>query len=314
MKFKTIVVSGIDRAKLSKSTWDRLNSLTEQVILAGPKELVTAIQHADALLVGFETIVDAAVLRAAPNLKYIGVLGTAYDRVEVTTAKERGVAVTNLPGYSTEAVAEWVFGVLLEYVRDLARARHEADRGNYEAAGFSGSEIKGKIFGVIGLERIGTRVAEIALGFGADVRYWSRTRKEDNETRGLTYEELDELVRQADFLSLYVAGTKETENLLNRERIMKIKPGAVIVNTVSMKTIDVDALEERIKRGDVTFIRMHSRSLTDEQWKRFARYHNMIVYPAITNITKEASQAREEMFVRNIEQFLHGKPENVVNP
>lgn len=312
MKFNIIVVSGIDRGKLSRATWDRLNSLAERVVIAGPDKLVAQCKDAEALLVGFEMIINTEVLAAAPKLRYIGVLGTAFDRVDSSAAKQRGIVVTNLPGYSTEAVAEWVFGVLLEHLRDLSRAKQGATQSNYSPAGFSGSEIKGKVFGVIGLGRIGARVAEIALGFGADVRYWSRTRKKDMEARGVTYEELAELVRQADFLSLHVAGTKDTENLLNRELTMNVKRDAIIVNTVSMKTIDVGALEERLQRGEITFIRMHSRSLTQEQWNRLRTFPNMIVYPAITNVTKEANQAREELFVRNIEQFLRGEPVNTV--
>lgn len=313
MKFNIIVVSGIDRGKLSRATWDRLNSLAERVVIAGPDKLVAQCKDAEALLVGFEIIINTEVLAAAPKLRYIGVLGTAFDRVDSSAAKQRGIVVTNLPGYSTEAVAEWVFGVLLEHLRDLSRAKQGATQGNYSPAGFSGSEIKGKVFGVIGLGRIGARVAEIALGFGADVRYWSRTRKKDMEARGVKYERLDELIRQADFLSLHVAGTKDTENLLNRELMMKMKPGVVIVNTVSMKTIDVEALEEQLKRGEVTIIRMHSRSLTPGQWERLSKYKNFIVYPAMTNLTVEANSARDETFVGNVEQFLLGKPENVVS-
>ncbi len=313
MKFNTVVVSGIDRAKLSNSTWDQLKSLAKLMVVAEPGRLVAQCKDAEALLVGFETVINTEVLEAASRLRYIGVLGTAYDRVDVAAAKEQGVVVTNLPGYSTEAVAEWVFGVLFEFLRDLSRARHEAAQGHYGSAGFSGSEIKGKVFGVIGLGRIGTRVVEIAVGFGANVRYWSRTRKEEMEARGVKFEELDELLRQADFLSLHVAGTKDTENLLNRGRIMNLKAGTIVVNTVSMKTMDVEALAERLKRGDVTLILMHSRSLTEEQWNKLRTFPNMIVYPAITNVTKEANRAREEMFVRNVERFLRGTPENVVS-
>ncbi len=312
MKFTKIAVIGIDQTKLESAYWQRIESLAD-VLQHADTVGEKFVADADCLIVGFEIVVDAATMDKMPNLKYIGVLGTAYDRVDVAAAKERDIVVTNLPGYSTEAVAEWVFGVLLEHLRDLTRAKNEAARGNYKAAGFSGSEIKGKVFGVIGLGRIGTRVAEIALGFGADVRYWSRTRKPDVEAQGIKHETLDELIGRADIVSLHVAGTKDTEHILNRERIMNMKPRALLVNTVSMKTIDVDALEERLQRGDLTLIRMHSRSLTDKQWKRLAHHQNMIVYPAITNVTKEANQAREEMFVHNVEQFLDGRPENVVS-
>jgi len=135
MKFNHLLVVGIDRAKLEPQYWQRIESLTEHLSFS---ESPSGEQDADGLLVGFETIVDRTVIGALPNLKYIGVLGTAFDRVDVAAAKERGIVVTNLPGYSTEAVAEFVFGMLLVCYRDLHRARSTAEQGKYEGSGFRG--------------------------------------------------------------------------------------------------------------------------------------------------------------------------------
>jgi phosphoglycerate dehydrogenase-like enzyme len=109
-----------------------------------------------------------------------------------------------------------------------------------------------------------------------------------------------------------VAGTKDTEGLLNEVLVTSLKSGVVVVNTVSIKVIDFSALLRRLEQRNLTFIRMHSRSLTEEQWNKLRTFRNMIVYPAITNLTKEANEAREKLFVRNVERFLAGQPENIV--
>ena len=123
---------------------------------------------------------------------------------------------------------------------------------------------------------------------------------------------LPDLVRDADIVSLHVTGGKEAEGMLNRDLLLSMKPGAVIVNTVSMKVLDLEALEERLKRGDLAILRMHSKSLTDEQWRRLAQYKGFVVYPAISNVTDEANKSRQEMFVENMKMFLAGAPKNAV--
>jgi lactate dehydrogenase-like 2-hydroxyacid dehydrogenase len=315
MKFKKILVMGVNESALDSEYWKRIRLLTDKIIFL-PKdvqEIKSYLEDTDCLLVGFGIKIDKNIIDSAPNLKYIGVLATAYDKVDVEYAKQKRILVCNIPGYSTEAVAEFVLSVLLEHMRELERAKRQAREGNYSEAGFLAIEIKNKIFGVLGLGRIGSRVAEIALGFGADVRYWSRNRKKELEIKGIKYEDADSLIPKCDFLSLHLALTKYTENFLNEERIQKIKKGAIIINTAPMELIDINTLENRLERGDVTFIFDHSDAIDQQCLKKLFKYKNCIVYPPIAYVSKEARIAKQEIFVENIEGFLRGLPANKVN-
>ena len=314
MKFEKILVTGFDESELDQAFWKRIDALTEKkVFLAKDSpEIKKHLSDTDCLLVKFNPV-SREWIDSAPKLKYIGVFGTGYGKIDSTHAKSKGIVVSNIPGYSTESVAEFVFAVLLENIRELERGKNQARQGNYSEAGFSATEIKGKVFGVLGLGRIGNRVAEIALGFGADVRYWSKNRKKEIEPKGIKYEEADSLISNYDFLSLHFALTKETESFLNEKRIQKLKHGAIVVNTAPMELVDVDALEKRLAKGGITFILDHSDEMGEEDLKRLSKHNSCIIYPPIAYISKEARTAKQEVCVKNIENFLNGSPTNRVN-
>jgi lactate dehydrogenase-like 2-hydroxyacid dehydrogenase len=316
MKFKKIVTIGISEPSLDAGYWKRIDSLADKRISLAKDspDIGKQLADADCMLVNpFAFKVEKGTIDAAPALKYIGALSTAYAKIDFEHAKGRGIAVTNIPGYSTESVAEFVFGMILEHIRELEKGKKQAREGNYSEEGFTATEIKGKTFGIIGLGRIGARVAEIAQGFGADVRYWSRNRKKEAEARGVRYEDADSLIPKCDLLSLHISQTKETEKYLNDERMRKIKKGAIVVNTAPMDVVDIDALERRLKDKDMTFILDHSDETNPEDLKRLSKYDNCVIYPPIGFVTKEARVAKQRIFVENIENFLKGSPTNKVN-
>ena len=310
MKFKKILTINIGESKLDSDYWKRLGGLAEKIVNL-PKDSTEIKEHladTDCLLIGFGIAVDKEEMDSAPNLKYIGVLASAYGKINTDYAKSKGIVVCNIPGYSTESVAEFVFALILEQIRELEKVRNQVREGDYSDPGFSASEIKDKVFGILGLGRIGGRAAEIALGFGADVRYWSRNRKEEIEAEGIKYEDADALIPKCDFLSLHFALTKDTENFLNEERIQKIKKGAIVVNLSPMELVDIDALEKRLKQNDMTFIWDHSDEISEENLKKIVKYKNCIAYPPIAYVSNEARIAKQEIFVGNIENFLKGSP------
>lgn len=272
-------------------------------------EIAHHIADADCLVVETGIFVDQTIINAAPRLKYIGVFGSGYGRVDVQYSASRGITVCNTPGYSTEGVAELVFGVILEHIREIERAKSRAREGHYSGFGYRGGEIKDKKFGIIGMGRIGRRIAEIAgKGFGADVSYWSRNRKPDIEKTGVHYAEISAVLGNSDFLSINLAHVPETEKFINADRIALIKPGAVIVHLAPIEVIDLDGLETRLKRADMTFILDHSDELSPDQAKRLTRYRHCVMYPAIACITQEAEQEKLAMFIEDIESYLEGKP------
>ncbi len=313
MKFNKILLIGVDEPKLGSSYWDRINSLTENKVYL-PKDdpqIKENLKDADCLLVNFGINVTKEDIDAAPNLKYVGILATAFGKVDVAYAKEKGIVVCNLPAYSTESVAEWTIAAILETIRNLEEGKKRGRAGNVSEEGITAIEIKDKVFGVLGLGNIGTRVAELALGFNADVRYWSRNKKEDAEAQGIKYEELDDLISNATFLSINLAQTPDTEKIFNQDRFNALKEGAIVVNTAPMELIDLDALVERLKKGDITFIFDHSDEMVEEDLKKLIPFENCIVYPPIAYISSEAALNKQEMFTSNIENFLTGAPRNI---
>jgi lactate dehydrogenase-like 2-hydroxyacid dehydrogenase len=306
---------GIDESKLDPDYWKKIDSLAEKIIKL-PKdspEIMKQLADVDCLLVNFGVDVRRDHIDAAPNLKYIGTLSIAFNRVDIGYAKTKGISVCNLAGYCTEAVAEFVFAAILEQMRELERGKQVAREADYSGSGFSAIEIKDKIFGVLGLGRIGTRVAEIALGFGAKVCYWSRNRKTNIEKKGIKFEDADRLVSEGDFISLNFALTNDTKNFLNEERMENIKSGAIIINTCPMELVDLDALEKRLAKGDITFILDHSDEMSAEELTKISKYKNCIIYPPIAYASKEARIEKQRLFVGNMENFLRGSPTNKVN-
>ena len=315
MKFRKIITFNIKDFELDAEYWKRIDSLTEKRvnILTNRSELKKVIFDADCLLIGFSVQADKEIIDSSPQLKYIGKLGTAYGNIDTNYAASKRIVVTNIPGYSTESVAEFVFAIILDHVREIERGKQQARVGNYSESGFSATEIKDKNFGIIGLGKIGNRVGEIAHGFDANVLYWSRNRKKELETKGIKYDDVEVIISKSDFLSLHLALNKDTENFLNEERIMKIKKGAVVINTSPMELVDINALEKRLAKGDITFILDHSDEMTEENLKKLSKYENCIIYPPIAYVSKEARIEKQEIFVNNIENFLKGNTINKVN-
>jgi len=305
MKFKKILVTGFDKSGLDENIWRRIGKSTDKILFKPELDV-------DCLFSKFNKV-DKELIDSLPKLIYIGLLATGYGTVDVEYAKKKGITVCNIPGYSTESVAEFAFALILEHLRSLEKAKQTARKEDYSGDGFSAIEIKGKKFGIIGLGRIGTRVAEIAKAFGAEVIYWSRNRKKEIEKKGIKYEPIESLLPKCDFLSLHLNRVKETEGIMNKKRVDSIKEGTIFVNVAPMELIDLPALEERLKKGDITFIFDHPDEMDKNNVKKLAQYKNCIVYPPIGYVTKEARVVKQEIFVSNIENFLKGKSTNTVN-
>ncbi len=313
MIFKKILLVNVGESSMDKASWDKLDSLTAHKVSL-PKEspkILDEIKDADCLLVGFATPVTKEHVDAAPNLKYIGTFAVAYHKIDVSYARSKGIPVTNVGGYCTESVAELILSVILNEIRQLSKEKERAQNNNYDFIA-SATEVKGKVFGVFGLGNIGTRTAELAQSFGADVKYWNRTRKKGLEAKGLQYQDKDTLLKNADFISLNFAHTPETDKFLDADAFSKIKPGAIIVNTVPMEVVDIDALEQRLKKNDLTFILDHSDEMKQADLDVLRQYQNCMIYPPI-GISKEARLNKQKLFIENIEGFLKGTPMNVVN-
>jgi phosphoglycerate dehydrogenase-like enzyme len=308
MKLDKILCLGFSGSELEDNFWKELDTLAEKRVIG---ELADNTD-ADALLVKLGAKVPKEVIDQLPSLKYIGMLGTGYGGIDTTYAASKGITVTNIADYATEGVSEFTMGILLEYYRDIAKARRQAKEGNY-SDDFGGGEIKGKKFGVIGLGNIGRRTAELAQAFGADVSYWTKNRKDDAEVEGIKYAELDALLATSDIITLNLAYNPETEGIINAERINSLKKHSIFINPSPMELIDFDALLARLKKDDMVFMLNHSDEMTEEQLKALQPLDNALVYPAIAYLSREAGQLKKRIYVDNVKNYLSGQPTNKVN-
>lgn len=312
MKLQKVVCLGFSGSELEEPYWKELDGLVGNHVLVANEEGLSEALDAEGLLVKLGAKVGKDLIDKLPNLKYIGMLGTGYGGIDTAYAVSKDITVTNIADYATEAVSEFTFGILLEYLRDIAKARTAAKNGNY-SDDFTGGEVKGKRFGVIGLGDIGKRTALLAQAFGADVCYWSRNRKDEAEQSGIKYCELDDLLANSDIITLNLALNPETEGIINAARINSLKHHAIVINPSPMELVDFGALAERLQKNDIVFMLDHSDEMTEEQLTALQPLEHAIVYPAIAYLTREAGQLKKRIYIDNLKNFLDGKPTNKVN-
>ena len=313
--FTKAVFIGFPDNEVPSGVMERLGKLVSahQLISNSDPNLKATIADAEVIFCRISTTVDKEVIDAAPNLKYIGVLATSFDKIDIEYAKEKGIAVCNLGGYSTEAVAEFTFAVLFEQIRELERAKNQARAGDYSFDKFMCSELKDKTLGVLGAGRIGGRIAEIGLGIGMKVIYFNRSDKPNLDARGAQKKGLDEVLSESDVISVNLALNDQTNRILSREKINLINNGGILINTASTKLIDMEALVDRAEKGEITGIFDHVDLMDPDSASVLLKTPNIIVYPPIAFRTKEADEARWETFISNLEMFSQGHPQNVVN-
>ena len=314
--FKKMVFLNYHGPELWTQYWHRIDRLTANKILISKNDpkLQSELENADAVLlkpVGDK--INKAFIDMAPKLRYIGMLGTGTGGIDLAYCNSKKIVVTNIRDYATEGVVEITFGWIFDQIREIEREKNEARRGDYSGSTFSGVEIKGKNFGVIGLGNIGHRTAEIAKAFGANVRYWSRNRRESEEKiLGIEYMDVNNLIQTSDFITLNISSTPETRNFLDDERINLIKKGAIFINPSPMELINFDALVKRLNKNDMTFIFDHSDEVEPKELNVLKNFKNCIVHLPIGFTTEEATATKQESFAKNIESFLRGSPKNVV--
>jgi len=217
-----------------------------------PAELKEAIKDADALAIRSATKVTADLIDAAPRLKVVGRAGTGLDNVDIPAASKRGIVVMNTPGGNTITTAEHAVSLMMALARNIPQASASMREGKWEKKKFQGTELLNKTLGIIGLGRIGSVVAERALGLRMRViGYDPFIPREVAVTMGIEAVSLDELLARADFITLHTPKTKDTAKILNRKAFRKMKPGVRVINCARGGLVDEEALLEALKEGQV---------------------------------------------------------------
>lgn len=289
--------------------------------LPPPREvLLSKVRDVDGLLSLLTDKIDATLMDNAPKLKVISNCAVGYDNIDVPAATQRGITVGNTPGVLTETTADFAFALLMAAARRVVEGDRYTRAGKWKTWGLTvllGQDVYGATLGLIGLGRIGAAVAKRAKGFDMRVLYYDPYRREDLEKQlGITYADLDTVVREADFVSVHTPLTNETKHLINAELLRKMKKTAILVNTSRGPVVDQAALYAALRDGviagaalDVTDpepIVMNDPLLTLE---------NCIIAPHIASASVTTRTKMAMMAAENLLAGLRGEPlPNPVNP
>lgn len=214
--------------------------------------LIELVKDVEALIVRSKPKVTRKVIEAAKRLRVIGRAGVGLDNIDLEAAKEKGIVVLNSPEASTESVAELTIGLMFAVARRIAFADRRMREGVWAKKQCMGTELKGKVLGIIGMGRIGSRVAYIAnKGLGMKIIYYDAKGrlKEIEEELNAEFMELDNLLKNADIVTLHVPLLKETYHLINEERLRLMKKNAILINTSRGAVVDTEALVKALKEG-----------------------------------------------------------------
>lgn len=313
-----IVVLEADAVIPKREAWSRMCDLGEVVLYpqTTAAEVVDRLADADIAITN-KVVIDKAVMAQLPKLKYIGVLATGYNVVDIEEARNRGIVVTNIPAYSTDSVAQMVWAHVLNitnrvgYYAEQNRNGRWAENKYFCYYDFQHDELAGKTFGIVGLGNIGMAVARIALAFGMKViAYTSKTELPE----GISRVDMDSLFRESDVVSLHCPLTKDTQSLVNRNRLKQMKPTAILINTSRGLVIDEQAVADALNDG--TIAAFGCDVLSSEPPKAdnpLLTARNSFITPHIAWATVQARKRLVDICTENIEAFINGSPINQVN-
>ncbi len=282
-------------------------------------QIVERCQGAEIIFTN-KTPLREPILSQLPDLKYIGVLATGYNVVDVDYAKTRGIAVANVPGYGTASVVQMTFALLLELCQHVQSHSDSVRQGDWAASpdfcywNYPLIELEGKTIGIIGFGSIGQKVADIATAFGMNIIGFSRTRSDQSHRKNFKWAELNELLKESDVVSVHCPLFPETQGIINKDSLRLMKRTAFFLNTSRgplMVDQDLaDALNEGIIAGaGIDVLSVEPPSADNPLFKA----KNCLITPHIAWATKEARSRLMGIAENNLSSFLNQKPINIVN-
>lgn len=300
--------------------WEAFEAFGELVVYdrSLPEEVLERAQGCDVLITN-KALVSAEIIGATDTLKYIGVLATGVNIVDVNAATERGIPVCNVAGYGLESVAQMAFAHMLNFTHRLSEQSADAMAGGWANSpdfcywNYPLVELKDLTLGIVGLGQIGQATARIAQGFGmkviASTRDSSRPAPE-----GVEWKSLDQLFSESDFISLHCPLTPETENMINQDRINQMKSSAILINTGRGQLVDEEALANGLNEGLIAGAGLDVLSSEPPDSNNpLLSARNCFVTPHIAWATRAARSRLMNMAVENLSSFLDGKAINRVN-
>lgn len=310
MKIVVLDGYGLNPGDLS---WKGMEALGELTVYdrTSPSELMERSEGAEALITN-KTLITAENMEALPELKYIGVLATGYNVVDIEAAKARGIVVTNIPAYSTSSVAQMVFAHILNITQRVGHYAEENSKGRWtNNADFCYwdtdlVELDGKKMGIVGFGNIGQATARIAQAFGMEVLLYT-SKEQSALPQGMRKVALDELFAESDVISLHCPLTPETKEMVNAERLKLMKPGAILVNTGRGPLVNEQDLADALNEGRIAAAGLDVLSIEPANADNpLLGAKNCFITPHIAWATKEARTRLMQIAVQNLKSYQEG--------
>lgn len=301
-------------------SWDELKKLGDVTIYdrTNPEDIESRIKGADIILVN-KIKLDKEIIDKM-DAKYIGLLSTGFDIVDLEASREKGIIVTNVPTYGSEAVAQMTFAHILNIFNHVAMHNESVKNGDWQAKtdftywNAQLVELSGKTLGLIGYGNIGKATAKIGKAFGLNIIAYTRSKTSSDSDEDVEFVSLDDLFKRSDIVSLHCPLNPSTEKIINKENIDKMKDGVVIINTSRGPLIDEENLAIALKEGKVKAAGLDVVSREPiVKTNPLLNCDKAIITPHIAWAAKEARERLLNTVVENIENYKKGSPKNVVN-
>jgi glycerate dehydrogenase len=302
-------------------SWDELNKAGDLTAYdRTPADKVVERAGKAEIVFTNKTPLSGETLKNLTCTKYVGVLATGYNVVDVDAAKELGITVTNIPTYGTAAVAQMVFALLLEICHHVGRHDEAVRNGAWSSCpdfcfwDYPLIELAGKTMGLIGFGKIGQAVGKIALAFGMKVLAYDRYQVKSLENDSLKYVELDEVFNQSDIISLHCPLFDSTKGIINQQNIAKMKDGALLINTSRGPLIVERDLAMALNSGKIAGAALDVLAVEPPGMDNpLLKAKNCIITPHIAWAPRESRQRLMDIAVNNLKSYIAGNPVNVVN-
>lgn len=273
--------------------------------------LIEQAKDADAMILA-NMPMPGQVIRSCENLKFIDVAFTGVDHVDLAAAKEKGIAVSNASGYSNEAVAELVLGMVLNILRNMPAVEARCRAGQTKD-GLVGSELKGKTVGIIGFGKIGRRSAELFHAFGCKILVQSRSHKADAPTY-VEQVSQEELLQQSDIVVLHCPLNASTRGMINAEKLALMKKSSILINVARGPVVVAQDLADALNSGTIAAagIDVFDKEPPLDLDEPMLNCRNCLVTPHVAFATKESMSLRAEIVFDNLDSWLNGNQKNII--
>ncbi|WP_179008114.1 D-2-hydroxyacid dehydrogenase [Winogradskyella forsetii] len=303
--------------------WDAFESLGDLTVFDrtehNTKKIIEAIGDAEIVLTN-KTPISEAVFQKAPKLKYIGLLATGYNNVDIDTAQDLDIIVTNIPTYGTTAVAQFTMALLLEMCHHVGEHNSAVQHGEWRNRkdfsfwNYPLIELEGKTMGIIGFGSIGRATAKLAQAFGMKILTTQSSNNPETET-AIKVVDMDTLFKNSDVVSLHLPLTDDTEGLINKTTIAKMKDSAMLINTARGGLIIEKDLKEALNSGQLAYAAVDvvsTEPITEDN--PLLKAKNCIITPHIAWAPKASRTRLMNTAIENLKAFLNDQPVNVVKP